>query len=233
MSFENVLQELENLADAEKAVFLSRYFKTGKGQYGENDVFLGITVPVLRSIAKKYKTLPLDDVRLLLDSAYHEVRMTGLLALCGQFNLSKDEAKRREIFDFYLQNTDRINNWDLVDITCRDIVGGYLLDKKDRSILYRLAASNSLWEQRIAIISTWTFIKNHEYADTLNISRQLITHKHDLIHKAIGWMLRETGKKDKAVLTAFLDEYRTQLPRTALRYAIERFPQDEKKKYMK
>jgi 3-methyladenine DNA glycosylase AlkD len=182
---------------------------------------------------KKYKILPLDDIQSLLNSEYHESRMAGLLILSGQFNAAKSEDRRKEIFDFYIKNTAHVNNWDLVDASCRTIVGGYLLDKKDRSILYRLSDSKYLWEERMSIVATWTFIKHREYADTLTIARKFSSHKHHLIHKAVGWMLREVGKKEKAVLMRFLDKYHQKLPRTTLRYAIENFSQEEKRRYLK
>jgi 3-methyladenine DNA glycosylase AlkD len=233
MTADIILQELQALANPEIAAILQAYFKTGKGQYAENDVFMGIKVPSIRYIVKRYNALSLTEIQNLLQSKYHEARMAGLLVLTGQFVSTKTEENRKEIFNFYLQNTSKINNWDLVDASCRFIIGGYLLDKKDRSILYKLADSEYLWEERMAIVSTWTFIKNDEYDDTLNLARKLAPHKHDLIHKAVGWMLREVGKKDKAVLLDFLDQNRRILPRTALRYAIEIFSPEEKKQYLK
>ncbi|GHT25383.1 DNA alkylation repair protein [Bacteroidia bacterium] len=227
-----ILEELLSIANPEKAQFLQRFFKTGKGQYGEGDVLLGIVVPLIRDIVKKSPTLPLAEIRILLDSEYHEARLAGFLLLDKQFKKAK-AAEQKEIFDFYLQNARKANNWDLVDVTCRDVIGVYLLDKDDRSTLYRLADSDNLWEQRIAIVSTWTFIKNHQFDDTLAIAEKLLAHKHDLMHKAVGWMLREVGKKDRETLVEFLEQHRQQMPRTALRYAIEHFSPDEKAYFMK
>ncbi|GHT80042.1 DNA alkylation repair protein [Bacteroidia bacterium] len=226
-----ILNELHSVADPEKANFLQRFFKTGKGQYGEGDVLLGITVPVIRNVVKHCSTLPLSEIEILLDSKYHEARLTGFLLLDKQYKKANEDGKR-EIFDFYLKNARKANNWDLVDVTCRDVIGEYLLDKADRNVLYRLAASDNLWEQRIAIVSTWTFIKHHQYDDTLALSKRLLNHPHDLIHKAVGWMLREVGKKDRATLVRFLEMHRHKMPRTALRYAIEHFSAEERAHFM-
>jgi 3-methyladenine DNA glycosylase AlkD len=193
---------------------------------------LGIAVPHVRDIVKRSPVLPFTDLQILLDSPYHEVRLSGLLLLCRQFKKAKEEERRQNIFDFYLHNARKVNNWDLVDLSCRDIVGGHLLHKSDREVLYRLVESDNLWEQRIAIVSTWTFIKHRQFDDTLEISIKLLPHRHDLIHKATGWMLREVGKKDKNVLIAFLEKHRYEMPRTSLRYAIERFTPEEKKYFM-
>jgi len=233
MTAEFILQELFSVANPEKAKFLQGFFKTGKGQYAEGDVFLGIVVPVTRNIVKENKALPLSEIQILLDSEYHEARLAGLLFLVQQFKKAKTEKEQKEIFDFYLENARKANNWDLVDVTCRDVIGLYLLDKNDRSVLYRLAESDNLWEQRIAIVSTWTFIKHKQYDDILALSEKLLNHKHDLMHKAIGWMLREVGKKDRETLTEFLDKHYETMPRTALRYAIEHFSPEKKAYYMK
>jgi 3-methyladenine DNA glycosylase AlkD len=232
MSARFLIDELAALADAGQAAFLQGFFKTGKGQYAEGDVFLGIRVPQTRAVVKAYKNMPLQEIEILLYSEFHEVRLAGFLLLVEQFKKTKNADECREIYDFYLKHARQANNWDLVDLSCKDIVGGYLLDKKDRSMLYRLADSDSLWEQRIAIVSTWTFIKYLEFEDTLKISEKLLTHKHDLIHKAVGWMLREVGKKDREALIAFLEEFSKKMPRTALRYAIEHFSPDERQRYM-
>ena len=231
MTAEFILQELLSVADPKKANFLQGFFKTGKGQYAEGDVMLGIIVPITRNIVKVNKDLPFDEIQILLDSEYHEARLAGLLFLVKQFKKAKKEEERKEIFYFYLKNARKANNWDLVDVTCRDVIGAFLLDK-DRDVLYQLAESDNLWEQRIAIVSTWTFIKNKQYYDTLAISEKLLNHKHDLIHKAMGWMLREVGKKDKETLVDFLEQYYKQMPRTALRYAIEHFSPEEKAHFM-
>jgi 3-methyladenine DNA glycosylase AlkD len=232
MNAEFILQELLSVADPEKAKFLQGFFKTGKGQYAEGDVMLGIVVPLIRDIVKKSPVFPFDEIQVLLDSKYHEARLAGLLFLVKQFRKAK-EAERKEIFDFYLKNARKANNWDLVDVTCRNVIGLYLLDKEDRSVLYRLAESDNLWEQRISIVSTWTFIKNRQFDDTLAIAEKLLAHKHDLMHKAVGWMLREVGKKDRQTLVDFLEVHYKNMPRTALRYAIEHFSPEDRAHFMK
>lgn len=226
-----VLSELLSMANPEKALFLQRFFKTGPGQYAEGDVFLGLVVPLTRSIAKVNKQTPLAELQKLIGSEYHEARLCALLIVMEQFKKAS-EAERSKLFDFYLANTRYINNWDLVDVTCPHVVGAYLLDK-DRSVLYDMAESSDLWEQRIAMVSTVSFIRNREFDDTLALAEILMTHKHDLMHKAIGWMLREVGKKSRQALTDFLELYATQLPRTALRYAIEHYPEDQRQYFLK
>lgn len=226
-----VLSEILSMANPEKATFLQRFFKTGPGQYAEGDVFLGLVVPLTRSIAKANKQTPLSELQLLMESEYHEARLCALLIVMEQFKKAS-QTERKALFDFYIKNASRINNWDLVDVTCPHVVGVYLLDK-DRSLLYELAESDNLWEQRIAMVSTVTFIRSREYTDTLALAERLMTHTHDLMHKAVGWMLREVGKKDRATLTDFLEQYATQLPRTALRYAIEHYPEEQRQYFLK
>lgn len=226
-----ILSELLSVANPEKAAFLQRFFKTGAGQYAEGDVFLGLIAPLTRSIAKANRHTPLPELQRLMESEYHEARLCALLIAVEQFKKAL-EAKRKRIYDFYLDNARRINNWDLVDVTCPHIVGAYLLDK-DRSPLYELSESDCLWEQRIAMVSTVTFVRNREYADTLALAKKLMSHRHDLIHKAVGWMLREVGKKDRDTLTEFLEEYATRLPRTSLRYAIEHYPEAQRLYFLK
>jgi 3-methyladenine DNA glycosylase AlkD len=223
-----ILDELFSIADPEKAVLLQRYFKTGKGQYAEGDVFMGITMPTLRNVIKHSATLPFSETQKLLNSEYHDARMAGFLLLVKQFRRTKDPAEHKKIFGFYLRNARHANNWDLVDMSCRDIVGAYLLDKPDRSVLYRLAESDNLWEVRISIVSTWFFIKHAQLVDTLTLATQLLPHPHDLIHKAVGWMLREVGKKDSAALRDFLTAHHAAMSRTTLRYAIEKFDEEER-----
>lgn len=228
-----ILSELQSIADPEKAVHLSRFFKTAPGQYGEGDRFLGIVVPHTRSIAKANKATPLSELQLLLESPWHEARLCALLILVLRSKDRKTSAEEREaIFNFYRKNMRRCNNWDLVDLSCRDIVGEYLVDK-ERSLLYQLAASDNLWEQRISIVSTWAFIRRGDFSDTLALAKLLINHPHDLMHKAVGWMLREVGKRDRETLTDFLESYATRLPRTALRYAIEHYPEDQRLYFLK
>jgi 3-methyladenine DNA glycosylase AlkD len=217
---------LDSLASPTKAIALARFFKTGKGDYGEGDRFLGITVPEQRKLAKAFVSLSFKDLEQLLQIEIHEYRLTALLILTYQFPKA-DPVKREEIVAFYLNHTKWINNWDLVDVTCRQILGVHLLHR-DRSILYELARS-----QRIAIVSTLEFIKHEQFEDTLKIAIALLEHRHDLIHKAVGWMLREVGKQDRQVLVEFLDIYHQQMPRTMLRYAIEHFEERTRKGYLR
>lgn len=233
MTADFILSELRSVGSAEKAVHLSRFFKTAPGQYGEGDLFLGVVVPQTRSIAKENKTASLEELQKLLDSPWHEARLCALLILVLRYKDRKTtQEERGNIYRFYLKNTRRCNNWDLVDLSCRDIVGEYLVDK-DRFPLYRLAESENLWEQRIAVVSTWAFIRRSDFTDILTLAEYFITHKHDLMHKAVGWMLREVGKKDKDTLTDFLERFATRLPRTSLRYAIEHYPEDQRQYFLK
>ena len=200
MTAEFVLSELQSVGSPEKAAHLSRFFKTGPGQYGEGDRFLGVVVPQTRSIAKANKAMPLDELQRLLDSPWHEARLCALLVLVYRFQDKKTpEAEREKMYRFYLKNTRRCNNW----------------------------------EQRISIVCTWAFIRRSDFTDTLALAERLMTHKHDLMHKAVGWMLREVGKRDRDTLTDFLERYATQLPRTALRYAIEHYPEDRRQYFLK
>ena len=229
-----VLSELLSIADPLQAEFLKRFFKTGKGQYGEGDVFLGIRVPQTRDVVKNCGKISFSEIQKLLDSEYHEARLAGFLLLVRDFKKAKkDETTKKSIYDFYLVNAKKANNWDLADMSCRDIAGGYLLDKTDRSILYTLAESDNLWEQRIAMVSTWMFIKHNDYDDALKLAEIFFSHKNDLIHKATGWMLREVGKKDRETLTDFLEKHRLKLPRTMLRYAIEHYSPEKREYFMK
>ncbi len=223
--------DLQNLKDPEKAKILSRFFKTGKGEYGEGDVFLGIKVPEQRKVAKKYTDLTLGDLQKLLSSKVHEHRLTASIILVNKYQKA-DEKGEKEIYNFYLKNTGNINNWDIVDTSAPKIVGAYLQDK-DKSILYQLAKSDSLWERRIAILSTFRFIKDNEFDDALKISEILLNDEHDLMHKAVGWMLREIGKRDQTIEEAFLKKHYKEMPRTMLRYAIERFDEKKRKAYLK
>jgi len=226
-----IIQGLNKKANQEKAKIFSRFFKTGKGEYGEGDKFLGITVPEQRKIAKKfYKGISLEEIKTLLISKIHEYRLTTLFTLILKYKKAGVKI-RKEYFDFYLKHTKYINNWDLVDVTCRDIVGEYLLDK-DRTILYRLAESKDLWKRRIAIISTYAFIRKNQFLDTLRVAEILIQDKHDLIQKAVGWMLREVGKRDLKTEEEFLQKYCRKIGRTTLRYAIEKFPEKKRKFYL-
>lgn len=222
--------ELRQLATDEKRIVLQRFFKTAPGQYGEGDRFLGVTVPLTRIVAKKHLAMPLNEIIELLQSEWHEVRLCALLMMCERFKKG-DSATRKDIFNYYIENTERINNWDLVDLSAPTIVGGYLMDKP-RDLLYRMAESELLWDNRIAIVATLAFIKHKDSDDTYRLALKMMNHKHDLMHKAIGWMLRESGKRDDdRRLFNFVDEYRKRMPRTMLRYAIEKFT-DEERKYL-
>lgn len=230
MTLSNFIKELKTAGDQTKATVLGRFFKTGKGQYGEGDIFLGVYVPIQRQIAKKYSALSLTDLQTLLDSKIHEHRTGALFILCDQFKKADEKAKEK-LFKFYIKNSKSINNWDLVDLSAPNIVGEWLL-KKDRKILYKLANSKNLWEKRIAIVSTLTFIRAKELDDTLKISEILLSDNHDLIHKAVGWMLREAGKRDEKKLRKFLDKHAVKMPRTMLRYSIEKFNEPTRKYYL-
>ena len=224
-------KELKKAANPKKAKHSQRFFKTGKGQYGEGDVFIGLTVPQQRSIAKKYVGLSLPKIQELLKSKIHEYRLVGLIILVEKFKKA-EEGEKGNIFNFYLKNTKFINNWDLIDLTAPNIVGNFLLDKK-RTLLYDLAESKDLWEKRISILSTFAFIRNNEFEDTLRITKILLKDKHDLIHKACGWMLREVGKRNQKTLEKFLKQHYKTMPRTMLRYSIERFEEGERLRYLK
>ena len=217
-------KELQESASPERAAGSQRYFKTGSGQYGEGDIFIGVSNPKIRELSKKYN-LSFEEIQELLDSEIHEERLIGLLILIR--NKNKEGS-----FKFYLKNTKRINNWDLVDLTAHKIVGDWLLDKP-RDILYDLAKSDNLWERRISIISCFAFIRDEDFKDALAIAEILLNDKHDLIHKAVGWVLREVGKKNQEVEEDFLKKHYSNIPRTMLRYAIERFEEEKRKAYLK
>lgn len=226
-----VKKELEEIGNVEKSKILSRFFKTGKGEYGEGDIFIGIQVPDQRIVAKKYfKETILEDVDELLKSPIHELRLTALLILTYKYPKSTEQEKKN-IYEFYLDHLEYINNWDLVDLSAERIVGEYLLDK-DRSIIYKLAKSEHLWTQRVSILTTFNFIKNKQFEDAVKICEYFLKSKHDLIHKATGWMLREAGKRDIKVLIDFLDKHYKQMPRTMLRYSIEKLSPEQKKHYL-
>ncbi|MBS3111130.1 DNA alkylation repair protein [Candidatus Woesearchaeota archaeon] len=223
-------KDIRSLANPEKARVLQGFFRTGKGQYGEGDVFLGVTVPQSRAISKKYALLSFANIKALLKSKIHEERLVALLILVHRYQKG-DEDEKKGIVDFYLGNTKCVNNWDLVDLSADKLLGHWLFGK-DASLLCRLAESPHLWERRIAIVSTFHFIRNNRFSDTLKISGMLLGDKHDLIHKAVGWMLREVGKRDQPVLEGFLKRHHKKMPRTMLRYAIERLDEGRKKFYM-
>jgi 3-methyladenine DNA glycosylase AlkD len=231
-------QALSQKARPEKAEFLPHFFKTGKGQYGEGDKFLGVVVPDIRKIAQQFEDLPESSLTVLLKSKYHEERLTALLILVSRFQKETD-FRRKQIYFYYLKHTDRINNWDLVDLSSHEIVGAYLLEQHQKhepgsySKLINLAHSTSLWEKRIAIVSTYAFIHKGIAQPTLEVSMILVHDTHDLIHKAVGWMLREVGKRcSREAEENFLKKYYTSMPRTMLRYAIEKFPPQLREKYL-
>jgi len=232
MIYLKIKNELNKFADKKQAKNLQRYFKTGKGQYGEDDVFLGLRAAEIKLVARKYyQTADLDIIQKLLHSVCHEDRVLALRILTYKFPKA-NETEQKKIYNFYLKNTTRINNWDLVDLSAPNIVGRWLLNH-DRKILYKLARSKNLWERRIAIISTFTFIRAGQIEDTIKIAKILLSDQHDLIHKAVGWMLREVGKKNLPALEQFLKTHYYKIPRTMLRYAIEKFPEAKRKKYLK
>jgi len=223
----NLKKELKTKAKSKKAEILQRFFKTGPGEYGEGDIFLGIVSSDIKEIAKKYNKLNTKGILKLLHSKIHEERVAALRIMIDKFQKGEQE----KIYNLYLKNTKYINNWDLVDLSAHKIVGEYLLNKP-KSILHKLAKSKNIWERRISIISTFTFIRNNEFSETLKIARLLLKDKHDLIHKAVGWMLREVGKRDLNIEEEFLKKYYKKMPRTMLRYAIERFPEKKRKYYL-
>ena len=230
MSIKSLRKDIKTLSDLKKAAVSQRFFKTNKGDYGYGDKFVGIIVPVSRMLAKKHSDLSFAEIKRLLRSEVHEERLIALLVLVNNFT-NGNAAVKKQIYKFYLANTEKINNWDLVDLSADKILGVYILDKP-KTVLYRLVKSKNIWERRIAIVSTFHFIRNNRFADTLKLSEILLSDSHDLIHKAAGWMLREIGKRDEKVLVRFLNRHYRQMPRTMLRYAIERFPEKIRKKYL-
>ena len=227
----NIKKDLEDLSDPAKAEFLPRFFKTLPGGYAEGDVFVGVSVPNARAVAHKYRDLPISQVNHLLHSGIHEHRLTALLILVDKFTKA-DPAGREKIVRFYLGNLKHINNWDLVDLSADKILGAYLFDK-DRTVLYELSDSGNLWSQRVSIMSTFFFIRNGQFDDTFRLAERMLNHTHDLIHKAVGWMLRETGKREKKAEERFLKKHYKVMPRTMLRYAIEKFSPEERARYLK
>lgn len=230
MNIQALIEEIEKLANPIKAKNHYRFFKTGKGEYGEGDKFYGLTVPEQRTLSRKYKDLSLKELQQLINSPWHEHRSLALMILTMQYPKANEKDKKL-ICDFYLKNAKKINNWDLVDISAPKIPGEYLFDK-DKTILYIFAKSDNLWERRISIISTFGFLRRKKYEDTLAIAEILLHDKHDLIHKAVGWMLREIGKRDQIVEENFLLKYYRKMPRTMLRYAIEKFEEKKRRWYI-
>lgn len=226
-----LIADLKAAADPVKAAFFPHFFKAGKGEYAEGDTFIGVTVPQVRSIIKEYQSMELEDVEMLLESPLHECRLAALLILVHQFKRA-DTSHKKEIAALYLRRTDRINNWDLVDCSARDILGAWTDETDNVKLLDTLSHSNDLWEQRMAIVATYHYIRKNELDHTFRIAETLMHHKHDLIHKAVGWMLREAGKKDPERLDAFLLKHHREMPRTMLRYAIEKLNPQRKKAFM-
>jgi 3-methyladenine DNA glycosylase AlkD len=230
---EQIIEALKGKAIPEKATFLPKFFKTGPGEYGEGDQFMGVTVPDQRQIAKLFfKEISLKELALLTQHPVHEVRLTGLLALVYRYEKTKSEAEQKELVGFYLAHLDFVNNWDLVDSSCYQILGHFYW-KKDKTIFYELADSGHLWRQRVAMISSFFWIKKGEFVDALALAEKLKNHPHDLMHKAVGWMLREIGKRDFEAEMKFLKKHYHTLPRTALRYAIEKFPEELRQDLLK
>jgi 3-methyladenine DNA glycosylase AlkD len=230
MTAEEIRKQLRKLSNKEKAKDLQRFFKTGPGEYGEGDVFLGIRVPELRKVAKEYQAVTIREVKKLLKSSIHEERLLALLILVRMVSKG-NETERKKIYELYLKNTRFVNNWDLVDGSAEHIVGAFLMNKS-KAPLYHLAESENLWERRISIMSTFHFIKHNQFSETLKISKTLLSDKEDLIHKAVGWMLREIGKRDLLTEENFLEQHYMAMPRTMLRYAIERFSESKRKWYL-
>ena len=226
-----ILNRLRELGDSDTAAHSRRFFKTGPGQYGEGDKFLGIRVPTIRKCVKEYRTISLQDTAELLKSAFHEVRLLAVLVLVAKYSAAKKDAEREAIYRSYLGHTAFLNNWDLVDSSAEHIVGAHLFSK-DRKPIYRLVRSSCLWERRIGVMSTFHFIKKEDFADTLAIAELLLGDREDLIHRAVGWMLREVGNRDRKTEEKFLTRHYKQMPRTMLRYAIEKLPEAERLAYL-
>lgn len=228
-----IKHELNKASDVKKAVILSRYFKTGPGGYAEGDQFIGVVVPHQRGVARKfYRLIPMDELAKLMCDPVHEYRLTAIFMLVLKFERAENEAERKVAVDFYLDNITYINNWDLVDSSATKILGAYLF-RKNRNLLYQLAGSGNLWKQRIAVIATLYFIRRDDFDDTFRLTVALLQHEHDLIHKAVGWMLREIGKRDFEEEYAFLKVHYHRMPRTMLRYAIEKFEPGVREQFLK
>ena len=231
MKAQDIQKQLKKIANPEHAAISQRFFKTGPGEYGEGDIFIGIRVPVLRKLVKEFKDLPFREIEILLRSPIHEERLLAILLFVWIFKKGDDEVKK-DSYDLYLKSTDFVNNWDLVDASAEHIVGAYLMEKNKRP-LYRLAQSKELWERRISIMATFHFVKHHEFSETIKICSMLLSDRHDLIHKATGWMLREIGKRDLKIEENYLKTHYKKMPRTMLRYAIEKFPEIKRQRYLK
>ena len=231
MTAAQVHRTLKEKRNPEKAAFFPRFFKAGPGEYAEGDKFIGVVVPDQRKIAKKFKELPLSEIEKLLDNPFHECRLTGVLILVSQYEKAKTEPEQKEIYEFYLKKIDQVNNWDLVDSSAHKIVGPYL-ESRSRKPLYRLAKAKHLWKNRVAMIATYHYIKQGDFDDALQIAEILLQHPHDLIHKAVGWMLREIGKQNESLMLKFIETHHTKMARVMLRYAIEKLPQKKRKEIL-
>lgn len=227
----SVEKELRQYRNPDKAAFFPRFFRTGPGEYGEGDRFIGVVVPDQRKVAKAFKTLPQPEIEKLLASPIHECRLTGLFILVHQFEKAKTTSEQKSIYDFYVKHVDRVNHWDLVDTTCHKIMGPYLMERS-RKPLFKFAKAKHLWKNRISIVTTYYFIKRQDLGTTIDLAKELLGHEHDLIHKAVGWMLRELGIQDKSLLEEFLRQHAAEMPRTMLRYSIEKFPKEQRKKIL-
>ena len=225
-------EEIRELANEEIAKHSLRFFKTDKGQYGYGDIFLGVRAPKIRLIANKHIDISIADMKTLIQSKYHEERFLGLIILVNKYSKTKDKKNRNQLYKIYVSSFKHINNWDLVDVTCPHVTGKHLMDK-DRTILYKWAKSEDLWTKRIAMVSTFCFIRKNDLEDTFKIAEILLHDEHDLIHKAVGWMLREAGKRDIKKEETFLKKHYKTMPRTMLRYSIEKFPESKRQKYLK
>jgi 3-methyladenine DNA glycosylase AlkD len=234
MSAKQAIADLKALASVGKAAELQRFFKTGPGDYAEGDLFIGVVVPQTRKVAARYNDLPLNEIAKLTDSDIHEVRLCGLIILTNQFKRSRDVNDKKRLFNFYIKElkAGNINNWDLVDVTAPTL-GEYLLELEDpMAVLSKLAKSKSLWERRTSVVFTFAFLRAGELEPTYEMAERHLGDKHDLMHKAVGWLLREMGKRDPGLLRVFLKEHCTEMPRTALRYSIEKFSESERKKWL-
>ncbi|MFA7285878.1 MAG: DNA alkylation repair protein [Candidatus Paceibacterota bacterium] len=227
-----IVKEVTSLRNKDKGAFLTRFFKTGKGEYGYGDIFYGLTVPTSRKIANKYIDIDLKDLENLIQNKVHEIRLITLIILNTKYKKAKTEKEREQFVKFYLKNLESVNNWDLVDVSASNILGAYLKDKEDRNILIKLSKSGKLWSERVAIISTFAVIKNNDFDLIFYFGEYFLNHKHDLIHKSLGWMLREAGKRDEKRLKVFLEKNKSKMPRTMLRYAIEKFSEKERKYFL-
>jgi 3-methyladenine DNA glycosylase AlkD len=233
LTAQQVIADLKKINNPDKANILARFFKTGPGEYGEGDIFWGITVPEQRSIAKKYLSLDLIQIEQLLKNPVHEIRLTGALILVEKFNKSKDDLELKSILDFYLNNLSHFNNWDLVDLSAPKIIGSYLVKNPDaKKLLSELSKDSNFWIRRVAMVANLTLIRSGDCQITISLARGYLTEKHDLLHKATGWLLREVGKHEEKLLLAFLDQYAPQMPRVMLRYSLEKLPQTLRLKYL-